>query len=152
MNTDLFYSLDHAARFEYLRALCCLPRAEFDARMEKALRRVYYKTTPLRDAVEAAGYVLHERREEIRLAQVKEALARKDYLAIIHITTGELSAVWAAAMTAHYGPVGIHGSRLTPLGTPNAKTRQIDMVRERMGEAVAKLTRMVEGWAHRGRW
>lgn len=49
------------------------------------------------------------------------------------------TSVWCAAMTMHFGPTGIHESRLGPDGRPNAETLRLPRVAQRMAEAADKL-------------
>jgi adhesin HecA-like repeat protein len=114
-----------AARAEYarLRALSLLPRAEFQARA-----KVHHDQSPayLHNTAYnwnyAAKRVVEERKIEVRNAQIKEAIARKDWLAVIHLASGsDMGDMWAAAMTAHHGPTGIHTSWTTALGTPSKR-------------------------------
>lgn len=79
--------------------------------------------------------------ENFDLAKAKDAFARHDETALIEMTSGanhfDLSAIWAGAMTAKWGPVGLHASRRGPDGRPSQET--LDELPE-VGRAMA------DGW------
>jgi hypothetical protein len=80
------------------------------------------------------------------IGQAKEAAARGDYLAVVRVTSGSyMTDLWAAAMTAHYGPTGTHASRLGEDGRPTAETlAQFPEIAERMERARGTVTRAIE--------
>lgn len=56
------------------------------------------------------------------LATAKAAAERGDYYAVVRTTSGShMSDLWAAAITAHYGPTGIHTSWTNEDGTPSVE-------------------------------
>lgn len=64
--------------------------------------------------------------------------------------------VWAAAMTAHYGPTGTHPSRLGPDGRPTAETMaECPEIGRRMAEAAERYDLLVNWYGRNGgdtRW
>jgi hypothetical protein len=132
------------ARAEYarLRGLSLLPRSEFNARAKEHYTRSlpYLQATPY-NWTQAAKRVVEEQKLAVRNAQIKEAVARKDWLAVIHLASGsDMGDMWAAAMTAHYGPTGIHVSWTTALGTPSKRLLSAsESVKWRMERSVERL-------------
>jgi hypothetical protein len=69
-------------------------------------------------------------RNDNLVVEIKDAVARSDWKAVIDLSGGgRLRQIglgdhdlWCAAMTAQYGPVGIHDSRLGSDGRPTAET------------------------------
>lgn len=56
------------------------------------------------------------------LASAKRAAERSDYHAVIRTTSGSyMTDLWAAAMTAHWGPCGIHEFWRDETGRPSAE-------------------------------
>lgn len=78
------------------------------------------------------------------------ALEQGGWLAAIHMASLlGWSEVWAAAMTAHYGPTGTHASRLGEDGRPTAETlAAFPRLVDSMTEAAARFERLV-GWYER---
>jgi hypothetical protein len=76
------------------------------------------------------------------LSAVKTALEIGDLRAIVRATSGrnEVTMLWSAAMTAHWGPTGIHPSRCDGEWRPTAETLvDCPRVKEAMDEALASL-------------
>ena len=87
--------------------------------------------------------------EEAHLSDIADAIADGDYLAVVRLTSGTMSDLWAAAMTAHYGPCGIHQSRLGPNGTPSAETlAELPLVAEAMESAKVRCASLL-AWEQR---
>lgn len=133
------------ARAEYarLRSLSLLSRSEFNARtkahhdrMSAYLHNTAYAWTY------AAKRVVEEQKLAVRNAQIKEAVARRDWLAVIHLASGsDMGDMWAAAMTAHYGPTGLHISWTVPgFDTPSKRLLSAsESVKWRMERSVERL-------------
>lgn len=79
------------------------------------------------------------------LAAAKAAAERGDYLAIVRTTSGShMTDLWAAAMTAHYGPCGIHADWTGPDGRPSAEAlERIPSVGEDMRDAERRVARLI---------
>lgn len=71
------------------------------------------------------------------LQAAKTLLCAGDYRGIAKLVSGGyLTDLWAAAMTAHFGPCGAHPSRLDANGQPSAETlAEFPRLGERMAEA-----------------
>lgn len=70
------------------------------------------------------------------LAYVLAAYDREGFRGIVHATQGSHDTdVWAWAMTAHYGPVGMHECYTGPDGRPTAEGLAFPRVRQDMAEA-----------------
>jgi hypothetical protein len=85
-------------------------------------------------------------------ADLAALLAAGDYLGVVRLTCGSYERdLWAAAMTAHYGPTGTHESWLGPDGTPNEACRALPDVARRMAAARERCASLI-GWiARQGR-
>jgi hypothetical protein len=86
------------------------------------------------------------------LQTAKALLCAGDYLGIVKLTSGSyMGDLWAAAMTAHYGPTGTHESRRGEDGRPTAETMaEYPEIGERMAaarERVVNLVRYYERFA-----
>jgi hypothetical protein len=78
-------------------------------------------------------------------ADLAALLAAGDYLGIVHLTSGSYERdLWAAAMTAHYGPTGTHESWMGPDGTPNAACRALPDVARRMADARKRCANIID--------
>lgn len=71
------------------------------------------------------------------IAEAKEAAARGDYLAVVRATSGSFQTdLWAAAMTAHFGPTETHACWLDAEGRPSAEAiARFPAIGERMARA-----------------
>ena len=99
-----------------------------------------------RDAFRAIGLTSSV---EANLDDLAEAAARGDYLAIVRLSSGDRSDLWAAAMTAHYGPCGTHKSRCNADDTVSAETlAEFPRIGERMTEARASVASLLS-WYRR---
>lgn len=78
-----------------------------------------------------------------------EALAREGrWLALVKVS-GARPDIWAAAMTAHYGPTTLHESWCNPDGTPSEKClAAFPGMSERMAEAKKNVVGLI-GWYRR---
>lgn len=87
-------------------------------------------------------------REQVDLDTL-EALANEGrWLAIVRLEHSRTD-IWAAAMTAHYGPTGIHESWCNPDGTPSEKClAECPDVAPRMEEAKRNVLGLI-GWYRR---
>lgn len=83
-------------------------------------------------------------------ARVREAHAARGWKGAIRVASAlGLSDVWAAAMTAHYGPTGTHASRLDAAGVPTVETMaEFPRIGERMAEAAERFEGLL-GWYDR---
>lgn len=78
------------------------------------------------------------------LEAIKAACANDDMLAIIKLASGQLDDIWAAAMTAHYGPCGIHQSWCDAEGRPTAEAiEKLPRVAWQMAEAKERIPGLV---------
>lgn len=78
--------------------------------------------------------------------ELKNAIEGKDWTAVIELTSGsnhvDVQNMWARAMTAKYGPVGTHASRLGTDGCPTAETlAEFPEIAQRMSEAAEGVSR-----------
>lgn len=83
-------------------------------------------------------------------ARVREAKAARGWKGALRVA-GELGLtdVWAAAMTAHFGPLGTHASRLDTDGVPTVETMaEFPRIGERMAEAAERFEHLL-GWYDR---
>jgi hypothetical protein len=93
------------------------------------------------EAFRALGYNYTTAPDSADLAAL---LAAGDYLGIVRLTSGSYEKdLWAAAMTAHYGPTGTHDSWMGPDGTPNAACRALPKVARRMTDARERCARLI---------
>lgn len=71
------------------------------------------------------------------LQAAKTLVCAGDYLGIVRLLSGShMTDLWSAAMTAHYGPTGLHASWEGPDGRPSAEClARFPEVGERMAEA-----------------
>lgn len=87
--------------------------------------------------------------EQASLDDLDAAAERGDYLAIVRLSSGNRSDLWAAAMTAHYGPCGTHKSRCNADDTVSAETlAEFPRIGERMTEARASVASLLS-WYRR---
>ena len=84
------------------------------------------------------------------LDRVDSLVARGDYHAIVKFLSGSYATdMWAAAMTAHFGPSGIHKSWCNADGTPSAMClEKCPDVGERMATARVRVTSL-RAWYRR---
>lgn len=91
------------------------------------------------------------RSQIVTMLQTAKTLAcAGDYLGIVILVSGSfLGDLWAAAMTAHYGPTGTHPSRLDTNGRPSAATlAEFPRIGRRMREARLRVVHLI-GWYER---
>lgn len=69
------------------------------------------------------------------VADLKAAIESGDYKRVIALSSGkcEMGAIWASALTAHYGPVGIHKDWTDADGRPTAEAMEKNY---RIGDAM----------------
>ena len=83
---------------------------------------------------------------------IRTAAAAGDYDSVARLTCGQATQLWAAAMTAHYGPPSLHPDCLDPLGRPTAGARaELPTLEWVMADAAARVTSLV-GWYDRHGW
>lgn len=86
---------------------------------------------------------------EASLDDLDAAAERGDYLAIVRLSSGFRNDLWAAAMSAHYGPCGTHKSRCNADDTVSAETlAEFPRIGERMTEARASVASLLS-WYRR---
>lgn len=79
------------------------------------------------------------------LDDLAAAAGRGDFLAVVKLSCGTRSDLWAAAMTAHYGPTGTHESRCNADGTPKAETlAAFPRIGAQMAEARERVIGLIE--------
>lgn len=86
-----------------------------------------------------------------KLGQVKAAADTGSWKVLIDLTSGEpgLEDLWAAAMTAHFGPLGTHRDYLDADGRPSMATLvRFPEIARRMSEAAERAKGLV-GWCER---
>ena len=77
------------------------------------------------------------------------AAARGDFLAVLRLSGGDRTDLWAAAMTAHYGPTGLHQAWCNSNGTPSAEAlAKFPEIAQRMEDARERTIGLID-WYRR---